>query len=101
MIFALSIFRYILYAFLWLATLGKVSFFLLPNLTEDVGFFESFVPVYELETYWGNETDDRCVYIVSDWMWLLLLFQCFCLGLLSLVCHDDFFRAVTVYKLSL
>jgi len=57
-ILALSVFRYILYAFLWLATLGKVSFFLLPNLTEDVGFFESFVPVYELETNWGNETDE-------------------------------------------
>jgi len=57
-ILALSIFRYILYAFLWLATFGKVQFFLLPNLTEDVGFFESFVPVYELETHWGNETDE-------------------------------------------
>jgi len=57
-ILALSVFRYILYAFIWLATLGKVSFFLLPNLTEDVGFFESFVPVYELETFWGNETDE-------------------------------------------
>jgi len=57
-ILALSVFRYILYAFLWLATLGKVSFFLLPNLTEDVGFFDSFVPVYELETNWGNETDE-------------------------------------------
>jgi len=57
-ILALSVFRYILYAFLWLATLGKVSFFLLPNLTEDVSFFESFVPVYELETNWGSETDE-------------------------------------------
>lgn len=57
-ILALSIFRYILYAFLWLATLGKVQFFLLPNLTEDVGFFDSFVPAYELETHWGNESDD-------------------------------------------
>jgi len=55
-ILALSIFRYILYAFLWLATLGKVHFFLLPNLTEDVGFFESFVPVYDLETNWGDES---------------------------------------------
>lgn len=57
-ILALSIFRYVFYAFLWLATLGKVQFFLLPNLTEDVGFFESFAPVYELETHWGNETDE-------------------------------------------
>jgi len=57
-ILALSIFRYVLYALVWVATLGKVQFFLLPNLTEDVGFFESFVPVYELETNWGNETDE-------------------------------------------
>lgn len=57
-ILALSVFRYILYAFVWLATLGKVSFFLLPNLTEDVGFFESFVPVYELEANWGNDEEE-------------------------------------------
>ena len=26
--------------------LGKLKFWIFPNLTEDVGFFESFVPVY-------------------------------------------------------
>merc|ERR1712142_418007 len=57
LILGLSIFRYVLYAFLWLATLGKVQFFLLPNLTEDVGIVDSFLPVYGLETHWGNETD--------------------------------------------
>ena len=26
--------------------IGKLKFWIFPNLTEDVGFFESFVPVY-------------------------------------------------------
>jgi translocation protein SEC62 len=29
--------------------MGKVSFWLLPNLTEDVGFFESFRPIYQCD----------------------------------------------------
>lgn len=34
----------------WTLTFGKHHFWLLPNLTEDVGFFASFVPLYEHKT---------------------------------------------------
>lgn len=46
-ILGLAAFKYVLFAFIWILTTGKVSFWLFPNLTEDVGFFESFVPVYK------------------------------------------------------
>jgi hypothetical protein len=45
-ILAIAAFKYVLYGIVWVATLGKVSFWLFPNLTEDVGFVESFIPVY-------------------------------------------------------
>lgn len=42
--------RLILFCLIWLLTLGRHHFWLLPNLTEDVGFFESFRPLYKHET---------------------------------------------------
>lgn len=47
---ALSLLRHVIYIAILGLTFGKIKFWLLPNLTEDVGFFESFVPVYTLET---------------------------------------------------
>lgn len=47
-ILALAVLKYIVFGAVWAATFGRVSFWLLPNLTEDVGFFESFVPVYKI-----------------------------------------------------
>ena len=46
---SLAVVKYIIFAGVWLLTLGKIKFWLLPNLTEDVGFFESFVPLYLLD----------------------------------------------------
>ena len=46
-ILGLALFKYVLFAFIWIASLGSVHFWLLPNLTEDVGFFESFAPAYK------------------------------------------------------
>ena len=46
-ILGLAVFKYIFYACVWIVTLGRVHLWLFPNLTEDVGFFESFVPVYQ------------------------------------------------------
>lgn len=46
-ILALAILRYIVYAVLWVCTLGQLDFWMLPNLTAECGFFESFVPAYE------------------------------------------------------
>jgi len=39
--------RLVVFSIVWLFTWGKLSFWLLPNLTEDVGFLDSFRPVYE------------------------------------------------------
>ena len=48
-VLSLAVFKYILFAIIWICTLGNVHFWLLPNLTEDVGFFESFMPLYKLK----------------------------------------------------
>ena len=50
--------RYVLFGFIWAITIGKYHFWLLPNLTEDCGFFESFVPLYTY-SYFGTEEDDE------------------------------------------
>lgn len=39
--------RVVIFGVVWLLTWGKLSFWLLPNLTEDVGFLDSFRPVYQ------------------------------------------------------
>ena len=46
---SLAVVKYIIFAGVWLLTMGKIKFWLLPNLTEDVGFLESFIPLYILE----------------------------------------------------
>ncbi len=43
---SLAVIRYIIFAIIWLITIGKIKFWLFPNLTEDVGFIESFIPFY-------------------------------------------------------
>jgi translocation protein SEC62 len=49
----------------WAITIGKHHFWLLPNLTEDCGFFESFVPLY---THSSGETkeDDKMEKVEDD-----------------------------------
>lgn len=47
-ILAIAAIKYVLYALIWTLTLGKCEFWLFPNLTEDVGFIESFIPVYKV-----------------------------------------------------
>lgn len=49
LLLSLAVVKYIIFAGVWILTIGKIKFWLLPNLTEDVGFFESFVPFYTLE----------------------------------------------------
>jgi len=48
LLLSLVVVKYILYVVFWILTGGKIKFWLLPNLTEDVGFFESFAPLYKL-----------------------------------------------------
>ncbi|XP_012938955.1 translocation protein SEC62 [Aplysia californica] len=46
-ILSLVVVRLILFCCIWVLTFGKHHFWLLPNLTEDVGFFDSFRPLYK------------------------------------------------------
>jgi len=50
--------RYIIFALMFVLSAGKLKLWIFPNLTEDVGFLESFMPVYDY-TYTGErETID-------------------------------------------
>ena len=42
---------------MWVLTIGRHHFWLLPNLTEDCGFFESFVPLYTHFSVGAKEDD--------------------------------------------
>jgi len=52
-IIVLGIVKYIIFAILFALSGGKLKFWIFPNLTEDVGFFESFRPLYDY-TYTGK-----------------------------------------------
>merc|ERR1712025_681756 len=52
-IIALGVVKYIIFALLFALSAGKLKFWIFPNLTEDVGFLESFMPVYDY-TYTGG-----------------------------------------------
>ncbi|CAJ0606887.1 unnamed protein product [Cylicocyclus nassatus] len=49
LIVTVAILRSILFGIIWLVTLGEHNLWILPNLTEDCGFFESFQPWYTYE----------------------------------------------------
>jgi translocation protein SEC62 len=49
--------RTILFGIIWAATMGRHKLWLLPNLTEDCGFFESFQPWYTYE-YSGDKSKE-------------------------------------------
>lgn len=51
---ALSVIRFILYVLSLL--IGLPGFWLFPNLFEDCGFFESFVPLYGWDKSWSSST---------------------------------------------
>lgn len=50
--------RYVFFAIVWVLTAGRHHFWLLPNLTEECGFFESFVPLYTHE-YKGSKPEEK------------------------------------------
>lgn len=41
--------RAILFVLIWSVTMGKIYFWLFPNLNEDLGVIESFKPLYSLK----------------------------------------------------
>lgn len=61
-IIVLAIIKYILFLICFLATAGRFKLWIFPNLTEDVGFLESFQPMY-VYTYdkpkKDNDSDDE------------------------------------------
>uniref|UniRef100_A0A131XIH3 Translocation protein SEC62 n=1 Tax=Hyalomma excavatum TaxID=257692 RepID=A0A131XIH3_9ACAR len=56
-VISLAFFRQVLFVIIWACTMGRHHFWLLPNLTEDVGFVESFWPIYQYE-YRGPGSKD-------------------------------------------
>ncbi|CAB3261210.1 unnamed protein product [Arctia plantaginis] len=56
LIIALTVVRVVVFCCVWLLTLSRHHVWLLPNLTEDVGFFASFWPLYKYE-YRGPGSD--------------------------------------------
>lgn len=60
-ILALCVIRLVLFCIVWGVTFGKHHFWFLPNLTEDVGFFDSFKPLYKHDVMEANkeETDEK------------------------------------------
>lgn len=48
-ILALMVLRIMVFCLLWLLTFGRHHLWLLPNLVEDVGFFASFWPLYQVK----------------------------------------------------
>nr|XP_027198591.1 translocation protein SEC62-like [Dermatophagoides pteronyssinus] len=48
-IIALALLKMVVFAIVWTLTFGRHHLWILPNLTEDVGFFESFWPLYKHE----------------------------------------------------
>ncbi|GAB6019098.1 Translocation protein S62 [Chamberlinius hualienensis] len=58
-ILALAISRVIVFCIVWLFSLGKRHLWLLPNLTEDVGFVDSFWPLYKYEYRGGDTPTDK------------------------------------------
>ncbi|KAJ8959053.1 hypothetical protein NQ318_022308 [Aromia moschata] len=57
-IIVLAVIRLIIFCLIWMVTLGKHHLWILPNLTEDVGFFASFWPLYTYQ-YKGNATSSE------------------------------------------
>ena len=66
LLLSLAVFKYIIFAGVWIITMGKIKFWLLPNLTEDVGFFESFVPLYTLNVNSKKKVDKSDVKKEND-----------------------------------
>nr|CAG4648868.1 EOG090X0D00 [Polyphemus pediculus] len=59
-ILGLAILRVIVFCLLWLFSLGSHHLWLFPNLTEDVGFFASFWPLWKYE-YKGKAQSKKSV----------------------------------------
>ncbi|XP_018013899.1 translocation protein SEC62 [Hyalella azteca] len=57
-ILGLAVVRFIVFLIIWVLSMGRHHLWLLPNLTEDVGFLASFWPLYHYE-YRGADFDRK------------------------------------------
>lgn len=64
-IIGLAVLRFIVFVLVWCVTIGRHHFWMLPNLTEDVGFFASFWPLY-MHEYKGPDKVDKSVTECED-----------------------------------
>lgn len=58
-IIALAALRLVIFCIVWLLTMGAHHLWLFPNLTEDVGFFASFWPIYQYEYKGGDKKPSK------------------------------------------
>ncbi|CAH0691702.1 unnamed protein product [Spodoptera exigua] len=56
-IIGLTVLRVVVFCLVWMLTLSRHHLWLLPNLTEDVGFFASFWPLYKYEYRPGADSE--------------------------------------------
>jgi len=57
-ILALAVIRLVVFCIIWGLTFGRHHLWLLPNLTEDVGFLASFWPLYKYEYNGGDKSNE-------------------------------------------
>jgi len=58
-ILGLVVLRFIVFCIIWVLTRSKHHFWLFPNLTEDVGFFASFWPLYKHDYIDGSASKEK------------------------------------------
>ncbi|XP_072035740.1 translocation protein SEC62-like [Amphiura filiformis] len=58
-VLVLAVFRLIIFCMAWTTTVGKIHFWLFPNLLADVGILESFQPVYICDYMSGDKKDEK------------------------------------------
>ncbi|KAF2348869.1 Translocation protein Sec62 [Trinorchestia longiramus] len=58
LILGLAVVRFVVFLVIWVLSMGRHHLWLLPNLTEDVGFLASFWPLYHYE-YRGSDYDRK------------------------------------------
>lgn len=54
-----ALLRYVIFSAIWLLTAGRHHFWLLPNLTEECGVLESFVPLYAYNYNGDSNKEDE------------------------------------------
>ncbi|XP_065842316.1 translocation protein SEC62-like isoform X2 [Oscarella lobularis] len=57
--FAVALLRYVVFGGVWLITHGTHNFWILPNLTEDCGFWESFKPAYKIDYQYDEDSEEE------------------------------------------